>query len=178
MAKNSRRRIKHSSALRGKARAKAYARWETLKPKEKELQVRSLEVLRSMRAGEAMTPASRRVGIDPRTLKAWLGNYIFKKGHRWKARKKDSIERGMTIYEHGKVEGITIGSSVPASLIGEYFNQVKLLLAGEPNKLDEYAKVVIVDVNGKKHYLETRIEQIKEIELSREQEFGGEIYDY
>lgn len=65
-----------------------------------------------------------------------------------------------------------------AHLIGAYFNDTKKLLeySGDLTLLEKYKKRVIIDAEGKKHHLETRIEQIKEIELSREQEFGGEIY--
>ena len=67
-------------------RTKAYAKhWADLTPKEKGQMVRSLSVLRAMRKGESLTFSAKRVGIDRRALKSYLGSSIYKKGHRWEA---------------------------------------------------------------------------------------------
>jgi ArsR family metal-binding transcriptional regulator len=132
-----------------------------------------------MRGGETMTYASGRVGCDPRAVKRHLGRYIYKRKHRWRARKNDQIERGMTIYERGKVRAVTINDSDMAHLIGEYFNSIKKVLeSGDHTPLETYRTAVVIDAHGKKHHLETSVEQIMEIELSRENVEFVDVYVY
>ncbi len=153
--------------------------WGSLSSIERIIRVRALETLRLVKSGHPLYPSSKSVGVDARTVKRALGPYLYKKKGRWKARKTDRISRSMTIYEGGQVRGVIINDSNMAHLIGKYFNSVKQLLeSGDLTLLHAYRDVVIVDSKDKKHRLETDLEKIKLIELGREQEYGGEIYEY
>jgi hypothetical protein len=95
------RKTKKGSSARGSP-PPSKKLWGSLNPKEKELRVRALEVIRLMRAGSYLTIASKQVGIAPRVTKAQLRGYIYKKRGRWKAKARDRISRGLVIYERGR----------------------------------------------------------------------------
>jgi hypothetical protein len=149
--------------------------WNKLNAIEKSSRVRGLEVLRIMQQGISFTQATKYAGTDARTAKAQLGGYIFKRKRRWHATTKyDTIERGMIVYEKGKIKSIV-------SCIGSYLNDVKLMLSGKmPYDMfrRNYRYMTITDVDGKEHRLETRLEKLKDIELSREEVPFSDIYDY
>ena len=85
----------------------------------------------------------------------------------------------MTIYEKGKIRTVVIKGSEMASLMGGYFNDTKKVLeSGDLTFLEKYKKIIIIDAEGKKHKLETRIDQLKEIELGRENVEFADIYAY
>jgi hypothetical protein len=180
-------RFKHKNGSRRsrshakRRRASYQKRWDQLSPADKVLCVKVLEVLRLMRNGYHLTSASRQVGIDFRTAKSRLRdyNYIYKKRGRWRARARDRISRGLVIYERGKIKTIVVNDSAIASIIGEYFNDTKKVLeSGNAEPLWKYKKLTIRDAQGRKHKLETRLEKLKEIELSREDIEFGDIYAY
>jgi len=154
-------------------------RWASLKPSEKATRVRALEALRLMKEGRSLSNASKSVGISPRTAKSQLGRVLFKRKYRWHARPKDRVERGLIIYEMGRIVQIVVRDSETASLLGQYLNDAKkALVSGDKSVLKRYKKVTITDANGKKHRLETRLEKIKMIELSREDIEFSDIYAY
>jgi hypothetical protein len=143
--------------------------------------VRALEVLRNMRANHSLTASCKLVGMDIRAAKSQLGNAIFKKRRRYHARKTDHLERGMFIYERGRIRTIIVNDPKTASALGHYLNDIKLLLRGKlnfPTFKQRYQTIVIVDVDGKVHKLEVRLDRLTEIELSREDVVFVDIYDY
>jgi hypothetical protein len=173
------RNIQKRSPVKGSRPSQSKKPWKSLSPKEKELRVRALEVIRMMRNGSCLTAASQQVGIDPRTAKAQLRGYLSKKRGRWKAKLRDRIERGLMLYERGRIGTIIVNDSDVASVIGHYLNNTKKVLeTGDLTLLSRYEKLPIIDAEGKKHQLETRIEQIKEIELGREEVEFADIYAY
>ena len=154
-------------------------KWLSLSPTEKVARVRALEVFRLIKEGRSLYSASESVGIDPRTAKAQLGVYLFKRKHRWHARPRNHIERALIIYEKGRITQILIKDSETASLIGRYLNDAKkVLVSGDKILLKQYRNVLIKDTNGKKHRLEVRPAKIEEIELSREDVEFSDIYAY
>jgi hypothetical protein len=50
--------------------------------------------------------------------------------------------------------------------------------SGLDNELEKYKDKSITDIHGKKHFLETRLDKVKEIELSRENIELADIYAY
>lgn len=154
-------------------------RWASLTPSEKATRVRALEALRLMKEGKSLSNASKSVGISPRTAKSQLGRVLFKRKRRWHARPKDRVERGLIIYDKGRIVQIVVSDSETASQVGQYLNDTKkVLVSGDESILKRYKKVVIIDANGKKHKLETRLEKIKIIEFSREDVEFSDIYAY
>jgi len=122
--------------------------------------------------------ASKNVGIEPETVKLIAKKVLYKSKGKWRARKYDTIQRGMQIYENSKVVSITVKNSKTASLISEYMNDVKrALYSGDWKPLEKYKRRVITDTKGKKHRLETRPEAVKDIMLRKEEPEFYEIYD-
>jgi hypothetical protein len=150
-----------------------------LSPAGKALRVKALEVLRLMRNKFHLTSASRQVGIGFRAAKAELKGSIYKRRGRWKAKPQDKIERGLVIYERGRIRHIIVKNSDEATVIGQYFNDIKKVLeTGDLTLLSKYKKHPITDAKGRKHKLELRLEAIKEIELAREDVEMADIYAY
>jgi hypothetical protein len=152
--------------------------WFELKPKDRHLRNLSLKILSEMREGKSLTRASKEIGLDREIVKQHIKSTIYKRKRRWRAREFDKIQRGMNIYERGRIKSIVVTNSKDASLIGKYYNDVKKALeTGDESILRKYKKKVIRDAKGKKHKLETRLEKILEIEESKEEPEIWEIYE-
>lgn len=171
--------FKHGRGPRGSPSIST-RQWDSSSPEEKAARIKALEVLRTMRKGHSFAFSCRHIGMDPRAAKRQLSSYIYKRRRRWRAKKKDHLERAMLIYTRGRIRSVVINDSETASVIGRYLNDVKnMLVSGNLNLIERYRNIKVTDTNGKEHTLETRLEQIKEIELSREQAFFNDnIYDY
>ncbi len=142
--------------------------WKKLK--DKDARVSSLEILRLMRKGFSLTKTSEKSRLDVDIVKQHIFSAIFKRKGRWRAKKKDFIERGLTFYEDGESKTIIVSNSERASLIGRYLNDVKKALeTGNDKILKKYKRRVIRDAKGKKHKLEIRLEKVREIEEAKEE---------
>ena len=151
--------------------------WRELSASQKAERIRSLEVLRKMRSGDSLTSSSKEIGLSLSSSKSNLGRSIFKRSMRWKARKSDSIQRAMQIYEKGRVRSVIIRNSKDSSLIGEYYNAVrKYLETGDASYLKKFRRKTIIDSKGKKHKLETNPKKIREIEEAKESSEFFDIY--
>lgn len=174
--KNSRKKVlrKNHKTVTNLSKAK----WAKLKPKDRWLRIRSLKVLGKMRDNVSLTKASKEVGLDFETIKQHLGRALFKRRKRWQVIKTDKIERQMQFYERGKIKSIVVTNSKDASIIGQYFNDVKKSLdTGNGETLEKYKKLELKDSKGKKHRLETRLDKIYEIEEAKEESEFREIYE-
>ena len=153
-------------------------RWDSLPGEEQEARIRALEVLRLVRVGESLYSSSATLGVSPRAVRRQLGPSFYKRGHRWRATTRDRIERGLKIYEKGRITVIVVGDSGAASIIGQYFNDVKkALISNDASYLRKYKKITIRDAKGKLHKLETRLAKLFEIEEGREDIEFSDIYD-
>ena len=144
--------------------------WTSLSSDDQANRVRALEVLRLMRSGKSLTASSRAIGFRPKDAKIHLGRYIHKYNRRWRPSKTDKIERGLQIYERGKIRSVVVGDSGTASVVGQYMNDVKKVLSGmeDPSILKKYKKMILKDAKGKRIRLEARLGKLKEIELGKE----------
>jgi hypothetical protein len=170
---------KTSSKRKHLAREKSISRkpWLSLNPTEKATRIRSLEALRIMREGKSLAYAARYAGSDPRTIKANLKGFIFKRHGRYKPRKQDSIQRGLNIMEKGSTKTVILNSSAKSSLVGSYYNDVKRALTFGNIDLEKWEHVRITDIDNVDHFLETDIEMLKEIKLRQEDsDFNEGIY--
>lgn len=153
--------------------------WRHLEPEEKEIRVKSLEVLSESRTTKkSLTKIAKQKGIS---LKTVLHNTnAFKKvNRRWIAKRSDKISRSMTINEKGKKISIEINDSRHASIIGRYHNAVKEFLnTGNRKKLSEFSKIKIRDNNKKFHSFETRSKKIIQIEERIEEPEFVDVYDF
>ena len=153
--------------------------WSKLSPNKKVERVRSLEVLRLMKGGKSLTASSKSIGIKPEIIKRNLGRFIYKRKRKWHAKKvENNIQRELQIYERGKVMSIIVRNSKDASIIGQYYNDVKHgLITGDWEPLKKYKKRKIRDVRGKVHKLETNPSKIQDIELTKEEPEFFDIYE-
>lgn len=157
------------SSKRAQPRAMSRKPWAKLDSITKATRIRSLEAFRTLREGKSLAYSARYSGVDVRTVKAHLKGFIYKHHGRYKARSKDTIQRGLNIFERGKVRNIIVGDSDTASQIGLYYNDVKRVLTfGNPNQLKKWRTVIIKDINGKVHRLETNVNRLIEIKLRQE----------
>ena len=145
--------------------------WSALNSKEKDLRIRSLEVVSEARnTNKSLTKIARQNGLSARTVLNHT-NAFKRVNKRWVAKKFDKISRSMIIYEKGKMTSIVINDSRHASTIGKYHNAKKEFLnTGNKKKLSEFSKKKIRDSNGKFHSFETRPKKIISIEERVEQE--------
>lgn len=172
----SKRKRKHLA--RRKPKPLSSKPWILLNPSEKSVRIRSLEVKRHMKANNSLSHSAELAGVDYRTAKNNLKPYLHKIRGRWKLKKSiDKIQRGMILYSKAKIRTIIVADSEEASIIGQYFNDLKLVLLGDVSRLNKYKNVKIVDADGRKHPLETDLDKIKEIELGRENLEMVDIYD-
>ena len=152
--------------------------WSKLTSNQKSDRILALDILRMMKRGFSLTASSKEVGLSKNVSLRHLGRAVFKRSGRWVASKTNSIEREMKIYEIGRIRSIIVKKSKDASLIGEYYNEVRNFLeTGDTSGLKRFRGKVIVDANGKKHRLETRPEKLREIEDSKEDSEFFEIYE-
>lgn len=151
--------------------------WNQLSSYQKYQRNLSLEVLRRMRGGHSLTYASKQLGISRSTVLSNLGITLFKRSRRWQAKKSDSIDRAINIYEQGKVRTIIVKGSKHSRTIGEYYNAVRnYIISGDSTYLKPFKKKRIVDSKGKKYRLETNPKNIYDIEESKEDSEFFEIY--
>jgi len=152
--------------------------WRKLKPRDRSIRILSLKVLDLMRDKLSLTKASIEVGLERETVKQHNRSAIYKRKGKWRAKKFDRIQRGMNIYENGKIKSIVITNSKYASLIGSYYNDVKKALETNDEKiLRKYKRRVVRDSKNRKHKLETRLEKIREIEEAKEEPEFYQIYE-
>jgi len=152
--------------------------WKNLKPEEKEIRVRSLDVVAEARnTKKSLTKIARQKGISPRTV-IHNTNAFKKVNRRWVAKKFDKISRSMIINEKGKMISVEINDSRHASTIGKYHNAVKELKKGNKKKLSEFSKKKIRDSNGKLHSFKNRIKKLIQIEEKVEEPEFVDVYEF
>jgi hypothetical protein len=150
--------------------------WKKLK--NRSMRILALKVLDLMRDKISLTKASKEVGLDKDVVKQNILSAIYRRKGVWKAKKSDRIQRGMNIYERGRIRSIIVRNSKDASLIGKYYNDVKKALETRDGKiLRKYRRASIRDSKGKKHRLEIRLEKIFDIEESKEEPEFYQIYE-
>lgn len=154
-------------------------KWKNLTSKQKSQRKLSLEVLRLMRKGYSFSSATKETGLSSYLSKKNLGRYVRKKFGRYFPTITDSIQRSMEFYD--RKEGrifIVVKNSKDASMIGEYFSNVRQAIrTGDDSYLKKFKRKSITDTEGKKHYFETDLEKIYDIEEGIEEPEFREIYE-
>lgn len=153
--------------------------WSKLSSIQKSQRKLALEVLRLMRKGLSFSSATKETGISSYLSKKNLGRYLRKKSSRYLPTLTDSIQRSMEFYD--KKEGrifVVVKKSKDASMIGEYFANVrKSIRTGNSSYLKKFRDKSITDVNGEKHFFETDLEKIYDLEEEIEEPEFREIYE-
>lgn len=144
---------------------------------EKDLRLGSLKVLSRLRRGESFKAMTKEVDISSTDLKRHLSDVIYRKRGRIVARKTDTIQRRMRIYENGRITTLTTRTSRDSSRIGQYMGAVRQALkTGDDKPLQKFRNMVITDANGKKHRFETDLEKLYDIEEQKENPEFWEVY--
>ena len=153
--------------------------WIQLNSEEKDLRIRSLEVVSEARTTKkSLTKIAKQKGISVKMV-IHNTNAFKKVNRRWAAKKFDKILRSMIIDEKGKKISIEINDSRHASTIGKYHNAVKEFLStGNKAKLLKFSKKKIRDSNGKLHSFEIRPKKIISIEEKVEEPEFRDVYEF
>ncbi|MCV0411170.1 hypothetical protein [Nitrosopumilus sp.] len=152
--------------------------WENLKSEEKDLRMRSLEVVSEARTTKkSLTKIARQNKLSVKMVLNHT-NAFKKINRRWVAKKFDKISRSMIINEKGKKISIEINDSRHASTVGKYHNAVKEFKKGNKKKLSEFSKKKIRDSNGKLHSFETRPKKIISVEERVEEPEFVDVYEF
>lgn len=164
----------------GKKKNPVYRKpWNHLNAKQKELRIRSLEVLSEARTTkQSLTKIAKQNGISPRTVRH--NTNAFKKvNKRWVAKRSDKIPRSMIINKNGKKISIEVNDSRHASTIGRYHNVVKEFLSTEnKEKLLKFSKKKIRDSKGRVHSFEINSKKLISIEEKVEEPEFVDVYDF
>lgn len=137
----------------------------------------SLEVIRQMRRGKTITSATKNVGTTIPTVKKYAGTALQKKRNRITVKKNDNLLRKMRIYENGEEVWVQVKGNKHAKVIGRYHGSIeKRMEQKQTDALDSFKEVIVVDMKGKKHVLETDIKKLTEIREKIEEPEHFSIY--
>ena len=137
----------------------------------------SLEVIRQMRRGKTITSATKNVGTTIPTVKKYADSALQKKRNRITVKNNDNLLRKMRIYENGKEVWVQVKGNRRAKVIGKYHGSVeKRIEQGQEDALDSFKGIVVTDVKGKKHILETNFSKLTEIREKIEEPEHFAIY--
>ena len=165
-----------------KSRKVNYSRrsWQSLTKKQQSSRVKSLSVLKEVRHSQGLRALSH-IAIDKhvsvKTVRKHLGKTIYKSKGKWFAKPRDRIERALNIFENGKQMTVYVKDSKTASQIGRYASQVsKSLSKGNKRLHIPKSQLKFKDSNGKIHYLDSSLSDIKGIEESRPKKSYFDLY--
>jgi hypothetical protein len=120
------------------------------------------QVTTEVRAGASLRQASRKFGLDPRTIRR-LAPSAFRKlrNGRWAAKKSDRLLRVLPIPSREGLIDIGVRDSRQATAIGKYWNAVDLYLrTGDGSSLQAFQGKDIIDADGKRVLLMTDIHEL------------------
>jgi hypothetical protein len=153
--------------------------WASLSSALKAERILYLKIRKLMKSGKSFTRALDEIGGTKEMALRHLHGYISQIGRKYFLNKKDFIEREMVIYENGEITSIIVGDSETASLIGKYFAAVRRFLNSKGKDtagLEKFKNIIIKDIFGVRHKLETDPKTILLIEEQKEDEEFFEIY--
>lgn len=148
---------------------------DSLNPRQFAKYEDSLHVLDEMREGKSIKTASKQYGISPSTVKKYLGSALYLKQHKLVAKKSDNLLRKLRIYKNGGEIPITVKGSKQAETIAQYHSAIGRL-HNDRSALVKFKKIIIKDINGKIHHLETNTVKIFAILERREDAEFFSIY--
>lgn len=143
--------------------------WKELTTKQQADREIAVQVLDFMRDLYSLTKGAGEFRANSAIIKKHLGKFIFKKLRKWVAKEFDTIQIELPFKENGEETTIVARNSRDRSKIGRYYNVVKRALdEQDPSPLKEFENKFIVDVDGRRHYYETNLGRLAEIELRKE----------
>lgn len=152
--------------------------WKSLTPNGKDMRNRMSLVFSDRRAGDSLSQAAKNQGLSLREVLRYGSSYIYKKNGRYYVVAYDSMERGRWMYSEGKRISLVVTNSKDASILSKYLSKVKKALnTGNEEILKPFKGKFIKDADGKKHYFETDLETLYELEEKIEDREGLPIYD-
>lgn len=123
------------------------------------------KAVKEIKQGKSLSKVSKELHKGTDTIARYLvGQGIGSKDsrNRWVIT-SDFRTREMLFYSNGKSYAITVDTDT-ASLIGEYFNDVKKCIKNRDiNYLKQYAGMYVTDIKGVKYYFETDFDTVKRL---------------
>lgn len=172
-----RRRIERGLAQgrsRSQARGHARSQESLARPSRSGPDRRLDEALKLLRQTGSQTKAAKAVGISAERFRRFLreNKLAHREGRSWRI--TDNRPREISIISGKKVRVIRVNGLEPASLIGKYWNAVKLFL--EKNTIDllePFRGLAVPDAQGREHVFETNPNT-----LYRLAQAGGDAFEF
>lgn len=152
--------------------------WDKLSSQQKRDRILCLEVQRSMRHGERLTPTLNRVGLSREHAIKHLGKNLTKSRGYWRVAGSDRIQAEMLMYDRdsGPISIVTTKSR-DRTRIAKYFSEVRnALQSGDDSGLKRFRDMQIMDADGQVHRFETNLDRIYDLEEAQEEPEFLEIY--
>ncbi len=140
--------------------------------REREARNRALHALSLMRQGWSLQAAARDSGTTPETVLRYVGSALRRTDEGWRPSPEDGLTRTMLFLFPDGPDFITIRGLEQASLIGRYWNAVRIYLEeGDDRELRRFAGRSVIDVKGQRHRFITEARTIRR--LARAGQVGG-----
>ena len=110
------------------------------------------QVTTEVRLGSSLTRASRKFGIDPRTVQRLAKPALRKlRNGRWAAKKHDRLLRVLSLPSPQGLIEVGVQDSRQATVIGKYWNAVDLYRdTGDATAIEPFWGKYIIDASGKR----------------------------
>jgi hypothetical protein len=130
----------------------------------RETRNRALHALSLMRRGWSLQTASHDAGTTPSTVLRHVGQALRETSEGWRPTPQDDLSRTLLFLAPDGPVFITVRGSERASLIGSYWNAVRLYLEeGDDRELRRFAGRSIIDVSGNRHGFVTEPRTIRRL---------------
>jgi hypothetical protein len=132
--------------------------------------------VKAMRKGDSLTKAAKDLHVAPERLRTYvrLARVAERKSGRWFI-SDDRRSRIVPIYSSGKFHKVTV-SFQASQKAGAYMSAVKAFLSSnDTSALDSFRGESVVDLKGKRYFLETRPNVLYRLDASGSQSYE-EIY--
>jgi len=134
------------------------------------------EGLKTMRGGKSLRQAAKSIQVAPERLQGYIeqAGVAEKKSGRWRI-VRDSRQRVVTIFSKGKSQEITV-NFLESQKVGAYSSAVgNFLSTNDPSVLEPFVGKYVIDMNGKRHLLETRPNVLYRLNAAQTETFE-EVY--
>jgi len=128
--------------------------------------------LRSLGRGKSLAETARELRVSPERLRHHLSslNVTEKRGRRWVV--KDDLQRTVQVYSDGRSKVITVPNHKAARFVAGFMSQVNLALNhNDPGFVNFYDGMSVTDVHGISHPLETDLNALYRLDVSRSETF-------
>jgi len=170
MKRQTKRRHRKANKLRGPARPaggkfvppETREEFFAMPEREQNLWSNVGQAVTEVRTGASLTQASRKFGLDPRTVRQLARPALRKlRNGRWAARTHDHLLRVLVIPSPEGLREIGVNDSRQATRLGKYWTAVdRYLSTGDASALREFRGKYIIEASGKRVPLLTDLHEL------------------